>query len=97
MLRIFQWILYPFLLDFLTSQPPSRICKTLPGDPEFPSEIDLDNFNRSIDGRLLKIVPSGQFCKTLPGGCSDIEWSNGNFRKNIPGAMLEVCLFNLLQ
>lgn len=71
----------------------SPTCRSQPGDPTFPTSSQLAAFNFSIDGRLVKVVPSAKFCMTLPGGCPDPDWSSANFRGNIPGAMFEVrCL-----
>src|SRR5882724_1087910 len=67
-------------------------CRTQPGDPLFPTTEQLVQFNSSVDGRLIPVVPSGQFCKGLEGGCPDSEWMDSQFLDNIPGAMLPVVL-----
>ncbi|GJJ13765.1 hypothetical protein Clacol_008021 [Clathrus columnatus] len=93
MWRIFQVVFYPFLFNpfSIQPQPPQpHHCKTVLDNTNSLNEAELHNFNRSIDGRLLKIIPSGQFCKTRPDGCSDTEWFSGEFRKNIPGSMLQI-------
>ncbi|KAF8577488.1 FAD-binding domain-containing protein [Ramaria rubella] len=65
-------------------------CRTQPGDRGFPTRTELDIFNSSIDGRLMTMVPSGEFCKSLSGSqCPDTEWSSSMFRSTIPGAMLQ--------
>lgn len=69
-------------------------CRSQPGDALFPTNNQFAAFNHSIDGHLVKVVPSAEFCKTLPGGCSDAEWFSGVFRENIPGAMLQVSFFD---
>ncbi|KAF8577475.1 FAD-binding domain-containing protein, partial [Ramaria rubella] len=73
-----------------TSTNGSPKCRTQPGDPGFPTKAQLDSFNSSINGRLLAVIPSGEFCQSLPGGCPDAEWFSAVFRNNIPGAVLQV-------
>ncbi|KAF8529332.1 FAD-binding domain-containing protein [Hysterangium stoloniferum] len=63
-------------------------CFTQPGDPRFPTAAELASFNTTIHGRLMNVVPSEKFCRSL-GGCSDAKWSDGNFRNDIIGAMLQ--------
>ncbi|KAK0457758.1 FAD-binding domain-containing protein [Desarmillaria tabescens] len=69
----------------------ARYCRTVPGDPNFPSGEEWNNLNSSISGRLVKAVPSAQFCD-MHGGCTDVEWTSSVFRANIPGAMNQVNL-----
>lgn len=64
-------------------------CRNQPGDPGFPSAQTLQQFNTSIGGQLLNVVPSGEFCQEI-GGCSDELWNDDAFRRSIPGAMLSV-------
>ncbi|KAK0457754.1 FAD-binding domain-containing protein [Desarmillaria tabescens] len=64
-------------------------CRTVPGDPNFPSGEEWNNLNSSISGRLVKVVPSAQFCD-MHGGCTDAEWTSAIFRADIPGAMDQV-------
>ena len=78
------------LLSVTVSVQGSLRCRTQPGDPTFPNKAVLSTFNRSIDGRLLTVVPSGEFCQQRPGGCPDVLWFDGNFRGDIPGALLNV-------
>lgn len=65
-------------------------CRNKPGDALFPTIEQFAALNTSIDGRLMTVVPSGQFCQTLPDGCPDILWQDSVFRGQIPGAMCEV-------
>ncbi|KAF8527013.1 FAD-binding domain-containing protein [Hysterangium stoloniferum] len=65
-------------------------CRTLPGDPSFPSARQIAAFNASVGGRLINVMPSGEFCNSLLGGCTDAEWSSATFKIDIPGAMLAV-------
>ena len=67
-------------------------CRSQPGDASFPTTQDFSEFNSSVDGRLIKVVPSAQVCRDLPGGCTDAVWSNFIFGGDVPGAMLEVSL-----
>ncbi|PBK89036.1 FAD-binding domain-containing protein [Armillaria gallica] len=64
----------------------AHFCRTVPGDPSFPSGEEWDGLNSSISGRLVKAIPSAQFCDTH-GGCTDAEWTSASFRADIPGAM----------
>ncbi|KAF8577474.1 FAD-binding domain-containing protein [Ramaria rubella] len=91
MLRsIFRQAFAAYLLStVVTSTNASPKCRTQPGDPGFPTKAQLDSFNSSIDGRLLTVVPSGEFCQSLLGGCPDAEWFSALFRNNIPGAVLQ--------
>ncbi|KAF8527010.1 FAD-binding domain-containing protein [Hysterangium stoloniferum] len=75
------------LLAIVSGRSASQ-CFTQPGDPRFPTAAELASFNATIDGRLMTVVPSAGFCQSL-GGCSDAEWSDGNFRNEIIGAMLQ--------
>ncbi|PBK59577.1 FAD-binding domain-containing protein [Armillaria solidipes] len=64
----------------------AHFCRTVPGDPSFPSDEEWNTLNSSISGRLAKAVPSAQFCDTH-GDCTDAEWTSASFRADIPGAM----------
>jgi hypothetical protein len=63
-------------------------CRSQPGDFSFPSELEFQKFNQSIEGRLVPVVPSAKFCKER-GGCTDAEWADAAFRSTIPGAMFQ--------
>ncbi|KAK0444270.1 FAD-binding domain-containing protein [Desarmillaria tabescens] len=67
----------------------AHYCRTVPGDPSFPSDEEWKNLNSSVSGRLVKAVPSAQFCN-MHGGCTDAEWTSAAFRADIPGAMNQV-------
>jgi hypothetical protein len=94
-----QGLAFQFLLTLCTlvSGESSPNCRSQPGDPSFPTSNQLASFNRSIDGRLINVVPSAEFCMRLPGGCPDAEWFSGNFRDNIPGALLQVSVLLLFK
>ncbi len=64
-------------------------CRTVPGDPSFPSGEEWNSLNSSVSSRLVKAVPSAQFCN-MHGGCTDAEWTSASFRADIPGAMNQV-------
>lgn len=64
----------------------AHFCRTVPGEPNFPSVEEWSSLNSSISGRLVKAVPSARFCD-MHGGCTDAEWTSASFRANIPGAM----------
>ncbi|KAK0225640.1 FAD-binding domain-containing protein [Armillaria fumosa] len=78
--------LIPFVCMSFTS---ARYCRTVPGDPRFPSGEEWNSLNSSVSGRLVKAVPSAQFCN-MQGGCTDAEWTSASFRAGIPGAMNQV-------
>jgi hypothetical protein len=60
-------------------------CRNQPGNPGYPSAADWSDFNESVDGRLVKVVPSAKACVEL--GCTDAQWESGIFRQTIPGSM----------
>ena len=60
-------------------------CRNQPGSPGYPSATDWSALNDSIDGHLVKVVPSAKACAEL--GCTDAQWESGIFRQIIPGSM----------
>ncbi|KAF8496253.1 FAD-binding domain-containing protein [Russula emetica] len=60
-------------------------CRNQPGSPGYPSAADWSALNDSIDGRLVKVVPSAEACVEL--GCTEAQWESGVFRQIIPGSM----------
>jgi len=60
-------------------------CRNQPGSPGYPSAADWSALNDSIDGRLVKVVPSAKACVEL--GCTEAQWESGVFRQFIPGSM----------
>ena len=48
------------LLHALPSQAAAPYC--LFGDPCFPSDAQLEQFNATVNGRLIKIIPYGAAC-----------------------------------
>lgn len=60
-------------------------CRNQPGDPDYPSAADWSALNDTINGHLVKVVPSAEVCKEL--GCTEAQWESGNFRQTIPGSM----------
>ena len=69
-------------------------CRSQPGDASFPTSQDFSTFNSSVGGRLIQVVPSAQFCKDLPGGCTDAAWANSVFTGEVPGVMRWVSSFH---
>ena len=74
--------------------PPSN-CRTLPGDPTFPSSHQWAQLNASVDGRLVAVVPSAKFCVDRVPPCTEAEWQSTVYRATIPGAMDIVSLVDL--
>lgn len=60
-------------------------CRNQPGSAGYPSAADWSALNDSIDGRLVKVVPSAMACAEL--GCTEAQWESGIFRQTIPGSM----------
>ena len=64
----------PFLVRFLTFisvgilpqvfslEFETRSCRILPSDNTWPDENAWDNFNSSVDGRLIRVVPDASPC-----------------------------------
>ncbi|KAF8527001.1 FAD-binding domain-containing protein [Hysterangium stoloniferum] len=92
MLRsVLQLLAFPLPLSLILSSVSGKStsqCFTQPGDPRFPTTAELASFNATIDGRLMNVVPSVKFCESI-GGCSDAQWSDGNFKNDIIGALLQ--------
>ncbi|KAJ7631371.1 hypothetical protein DFH06DRAFT_1439198 [Mycena polygramma] len=65
-------------------------CRSVPGSAGFPSASTWSAFNETISGRLVEAVPSAKYCATLPGGCTEAQWTSALFRSTIPGAMNKV-------
>ena len=60
-------------------------CRNQPGSSGYPSAVDWSALNGSIDGRLVKVVPSAKACVEL--SCTEAQWESSIFRQTIPGAM----------
>jgi len=74
-------------------------CRNQPGSPGYPSATGWSALNDSVDGRLVKVVPSAKACVEL--GCTELQWESGIVRQAIPGSMnivgvLTVSLLGLL-
>lgn len=89
MLRQVSLLLVVQQFFFATHASNGTNCRNQPGDPGFPSLQTLEQFNASIGGQLLNVIPTGKFCQEM-GGCSDALWDNETFRQTIPGSMLMV-------
>jgi hypothetical protein len=73
-------------------------CRNKPGSCGYPSAAGWSALNDSIDGRLVKVVPSAKACVKL--GCTEAQWQSSFFRQTIPGSMdavglLQESLFGL--
>lgn len=91
-LRIFSYTSILFLPNLSVATNVS-ICRTQPGDSNFPSLTDWNQLNSSVDGRLITVIPSAQYCRHVsPGGCTQAQWTSSGFRGNIPGAMDDVTM-----
>ena len=60
-------------------------CRNQPGSLGYPSATNWSALNDSVDGRLVKVVPSAKACVEL--GCTEAQWESGIFRQTIPGSM----------
>jgi hypothetical protein len=60
-------------------------CRNQPGSSGYPCAAGWSALNDSIDGRLIKVVPSAKACVEL--GCTETQWESGFFRQTIPGSM----------
>ncbi|KAF8527017.1 FAD-binding domain-containing protein [Hysterangium stoloniferum] len=63
-------------------------CRSQPGDASFPNPDQIQQFNSSIGGRLVPVIPTGKLCQNM-GGCTDDQWNDPAFREVIPGSMLQ--------
>jgi hypothetical protein len=68
-----------------TAQSP-QICRNVPGNPGFPTDMQWAAFNTTVSGRLVKVVPFVEFC-TVRGGCTMEQSTSSSFRAGVPGAM----------
>ena len=68
-------------------------CRNQPGSPGYPFAADWSALNDSIDGRLVKVVPSAKACDEL--GCTDAQWESGIFHQAIPGSMNTVSILTV--
>lgn len=46
--------------DFSATLP--KLCRNFPGDPWWPSKLEWDLFNMTVNGNLIKTVPLGAPC-----------------------------------
>ena len=60
-------------------------CRNQPGSSGYPSDANWCALNDTVDGRLVKVVPSAKACVEL--GCTQAQWESGVFRQTIPGSM----------
>ena len=69
-------------------------CRNQPGSPGYPCAADWSALNDSVDGRLVKVVPSAKACVEL--GCTEAQWESGIFRQTIPGSMNTVSVLTVI-
>jgi hypothetical protein len=60
-------------------------CRNQPGDPGYPTDAKWAALNDTIEGRLVRVVPSAEACREMD--CTEAQWESGIFRQTIPGAM----------
>lgn len=45
-----------------------QVCRTFPGDRDWPSDLQWSALNKTVDGRLIKTIPIGAPChNNFPG------------------------------
>ncbi|KAH8115773.1 FAD-binding domain-containing protein [Phellopilus nigrolimitatus] len=88
MVRAAQFLVSVGLAFLGRTEASGSVCRNLPGDPAFPSQVQWDQLSSQVGGRLLSVVPSAQFCHELPSGnCTEDQWTSATFRATIPGAV----------
>lgn len=72
-------------------QPPTQRarCRNVPGSPGFPTNDDFSILNKTVSGRLVKVVPFVEHCTSI-GGCTFQQFTSSVFRDGVPGAMNQV-------
>lgn len=60
-------------------------CRSQPAQPGFPSAQDWAALNKTVDGRLVAVVPSAKACADI--GCTAAQWTSALFRNTLPGQM----------
>ncbi|KXN85638.1 6-hydroxy-D-nicotine oxidase [Leucoagaricus sp. SymC.cos] len=60
-------------------------CRNVPGSPGYPTDGQWQLLNDSVSGRLVRTIPSGEYCRQTH--CTDTEWTSANWRNSVPGAM----------
>ncbi|KAI0457467.1 hypothetical protein F5B21DRAFT_521315 [Xylaria acuta] len=68
-------------------------CKSIPGDPGWPSRGDWESLNRTVDGRLISTVPIAAICHGSDyhqGQCQELQqaWPFANVHAQAPGEFL---------
>lgn len=77
----------------------SKACKTIPGDPSWPSKIVWGVFDLLLGGVLSPIVPIGSSCYQSPNSsfgtydatqCANVEanWNTPSLHYNDPGSVM---------
>ena len=78
-------------LSITAYQPPK--CKAVPGSAAWPCHGDWDALNRTIDGRLLKPLPTAAVCHPdepdyNPAICKSADWTDAETYVNDPIGIL---------
>jgi hypothetical protein len=69
-------------------------CQNVPGSPGYPTDTQWKALGESVSGRLVRTIPSGQYCPQT--NCTDVEWTSANWPNTVPGAMNMVSGYLLL-
>jgi hypothetical protein len=73
------------LAGFTLHAVDARYCRNVPGRPNYPTDAQWQALGESVSGRLVRAIPSGEFCRQT--NCTDAEWASANWRNTVPGAM----------
>jgi hypothetical protein len=105
MVRLMYILATPTVLALKQShQLANRVCKPVPGSPEWPSVNEWERLGQDIENRLLKIPPLGAVCHVdQPSynneACSQLQqrWTDPGYRSYIPVSLMggngdEYCL-----
>lgn len=72
--------------DTLNPKPSDAQCKTYPGDTDWPSEVQWQDFNATLEGALIKPTPISAPCYAGPQydalSCARIQqqWANSSIQ-----------------
>lgn len=64
LMNTLQLILAETAVASLNNGAADRMCKTIPGDRDWPSSRAWANLNQSVDGRLIATIPLASVCHT---------------------------------
>ena len=69
-------------------------CRNVPGSPGFPTNDDFSTLNKTVSGRLVKVVPFVEYCTSI-GGCTFQQFTSSEYRNEVPGAMNQASKLNI--